>query len=240
MHNHTTAPLKNVALFNETLDRVMNRPAHLPGMATFHGFSGYGKTYSAIYGGNEYKAYYIEVGHSWSQSKFCEAILNELGIPPKGTISHKVDQIVEGLISEDRPLIIDEADFIVNKRFIELVREIHDKSSAPIILIGEELLPNKLIEWERFHNRVLDWVPAVPADMDDIRLLARLYCSEIQLSDDVFKNLNKICQGRVRRICVNLERINDHAKLTGLTTIGSADIQELSLFTGQPPQRRAA
>ncbi|MDP7142660.1 MAG: ATP-binding protein [Alphaproteobacteria bacterium] len=240
MHSQTIAPLKNVMLFNETVDRVMNRPAHLPGMATFHGFSGFGKTFSAIYAANKYQARYIEAGHSWSQSKFCDAILNELGIPAKGTIANKVDKIVEGLIAEEKPLIIDEADFIVSKRFVELVREIHDKSSTPIILIGEELLPNKISEWERFHNRVLDWVPAVPADMDDINHLARMYCPELHLTADVLSQLNKVCNGRVRRICVNLERIREYAVTSGVDEVRTNDLQQLPLFTGQPPQRRAA
>ena len=238
MHQ-TIAPLKNVSLFNELMDRVVNRPPHLPGIATFHGYSGYGKSFSATYSANKYSAYYVECGHSWTQKKFCEAILNELGVTAKGTISNKVDAIVQALAAEDAPLIIDEADFIVNKRFIELVREIHDKSGAPIILIGEELLPAKLSEWERFHNRVLDWVPAQPADVDDIKHLARLYCPEVSISEDILNNLGKVCQGRVRRACVNLDRIREFAITAGISEVTSNDIRDISLFTGQPPQRRA-
>lgn len=238
MHQ-TIAPLKNVSLFNELMDRVVNRPAHLPGIATFHGFSGYGKSFAAVYAANKYSAFYIECGHSWTQNKFCEAILNELGIPSKGTIADKVDKIVQALAAEDSPLIIDEADFIVNKRFIELVREIHDKSGAPIILIGEELLPNKLSEWERFHNRVLDWVPAQPADKDDIKHLAKLYCPDITISDELLKQLGKVCQGRVRRACVNLERIREYAVTSGISEVTNSDVRDLTMFTGQPPQRRA-
>ncbi|MBK67897.1 MAG: DNA transposition protein [Rickettsiales bacterium] len=239
MQIQTIAPLKNVSLFNELMDRVMNRPIHLPGMATFHGYSGFGKTFSAVYGANKYKAYYVEVGHSWTQKKFCEAVLNELGGQTKGTIATLVDRIVEILAEEDRPLIIDEFDYVVKRKFVELVREIHDKSNAPIILIGEELLPSKLSEWERFHNRVLDWVPALPADIDDVRNLARLYCPMLDINEDVLKQLHKMSQGRVRRICVNLEKIREYAVTNGGDNVNVSDLNGVQMFTGTPPQRRA-
>lgn len=240
MHHKTIAPLKNVSLFNEGVERVMNRPAHLPGMVTFHGYSGYGKTCAAIYAANRYKAYYVEAGHSWSQKKLCEAILTELGIPAKGTIANQVDKIIEGLASNECPLIIDEFDYIVNKKFVELVREIHDKSGAPIILIGEELLPSKLAEWERFHNRVIDWIPAQPADFEDMEHLASLYCPDIYISADVLKCVHDKSQGRVRRACVSLERIKEYAKMTGTEEVSVSDLNEVKLFSGLPPQRRAA
>ena len=36
---------------------------------------------------------------------------------------------------------------------------------AAIVLIGEELLPQKLQAWERFHGRILDWVAAEPGSI---------------------------------------------------------------------------
>ncbi len=238
MSNATIAPLKNVALFNEALDRVMHRPEHISGIITFHGHSGFGKTTSAIYGANQYNAHVIEVGDSWNKTKFCDAILQVLGIHPKGTIAHKMDQIIEGLMQEDRPLIIDEADFVVKKKFHEMVREIHDKSHAPIIMIGEELLPTKLQEFERFHNRVSDWIEAQPADLEDTMHLTRMYCPEIKIHDDILRRVHKLSQGRIRRICVNLENINQYAQAHNLKDIN--EIPDKLIFTGLPPIRDAA
>lgn len=55
-----------------------------------------------------------------------------------------MDQIGEELSLSQRPLIIDEADFLVQKRMIEVVRDIYESSQATIILIGEEAMPVKL------------------------------------------------------------------------------------------------
>lgn len=237
--NATIAPLNNVALFNELVERVVNRPRHLPGMASFHGFSGYGKTFSATYAANKYRAYYVEVGESWTKAKFCRALLTELGADTRGTIADMVDRIIEHLVINERPVIIDEFDHVVARRYHETIREIHDKTGAPIILIGEELLPNKLATTsERFHNRMLDWVPAQPADADDARALARLYCPGLEIADDLLELITRRSEGRVRRICVNLERVRETAGLEGLERIDLATWGDRPLFSGKPPARR--
>jgi hypothetical protein len=48
---NNVAPLRNVGLLSELVERVLNRTAGLPGMACFHGFSGYGKSFAAMYAG---------------------------------------------------------------------------------------------------------------------------------------------------------------------------------------------
>ncbi len=237
---NTTAPLKNVTLFTEVLERVISSPNSLPRMATFHGFSGYGKTMSAIHAANKYQALYIEAGDSWSRHSLCDALLNELGSPMKGTIAKKVDKIIEQLIITNKPLIIDEFDILVRKNCLDLVREIHDKSDAPTILIGEELLPQKLEENERFHNRILDFVQAKPADKDDIAHLAKLYCPNVNLEDDLLTRLHRISQGRPRRICVNLHRIREFADLNAFESVSLEAFGDDRLETGLSPARRAA
>lgn len=235
----TIAPLQNVALFTDLVQRVVNRPRHLPGLAIFHGFSGYGKTFSATYAANRHRAYYLEVGESWTKRKFCVALLTELGLSPAGTIADMVDQIIEQLVITDRPLIIDEADFIVSRGYHETIREVHDKSGAPIVLIGEEMLPVKLQRFERFHNRVIDWVAAQPADLDDAQALAALYSPDVAIGRDLLELIVTRSDGRVRRICTNIERVRSEARLRGADSIDRAAWGDRPLFTGKPPARRS-
>lgn len=234
------APLKNVQFFTETLNRVVNGDPMLPNMSTFSGYSGYGKTQSAIYARHKFNAVYVEVGDSWAKSDFCDAILNELGTPTKGTIGKKTNKIIEELVMQDRPLIIDEFDIWVDKKHLNIVREINDKSNAPMVLIGEELLPQKLEKNERFHNRILEFAQAQPADQSDIVLLAQMYCTGVDLEDDLIHAIHKVTQGRVRRIASNLSRIKEHAKITGQTKISLSDFGADNIITGQSPKRRAA
>jgi hypothetical protein len=75
-----TAPLQNVALCTQALKDAMERPLHLPGLVAFYGPSGWGKTVSATYASNKYRAYYVAAKESWTKKAFLEAILTEMGI----------------------------------------------------------------------------------------------------------------------------------------------------------------
>lgn len=154
----TTAPLKNVALCMKALERAMNSPEHLPRIVSFSGPSGYGKSMAASYAANKYKAYYVECKSSWTKRALLEAIMFQMRIPATGPIYKLTEQISEQLVLSGRPLIIDEMDHIVQRSAVEIIRDIYEGSKAPILLIGEELMPKRLEKWERFHGRVLDWL----------------------------------------------------------------------------------
>lgn len=234
---NSIAPLRNVMLLAELIERVMNRPTGLPGMATFHGFSGYGKSFAAMYAANKHRAYHVQVKSVWTRKKLCTAILAEMGIQPASTIPDMVDQIGQQLSLSQRPLIIDEADFLVAKGMIEVVRDIYESSQSTIVLIGEEQLPQKLKVWERVHGRMLDWVAAEPGTLSDTKHLARLYCRGIEVAEDLLAALHDASAGSVRRICVNLDRVREVAQTAGLTKIDLATFGG-DFFTGNPPPRR--
>lgn len=235
-----TAPLTNVALFLELAQRVAARHRQLPGMAVWYGPSGYGKTKSATYGANAVRAHYIECGSTWTQAKFTRALATELGIPAQGTVADLVERVIVSLKISRRPLIIDEFDHVVSRKYVELVREIHDQSGAAIILIGEEMLPHKLKTWERFHNRVLDWQPAQPCGGDDARRLAAMYAPGVSIADDLLAKIVAASGGRPRRIAVNLDRLRETAALEGWKAVDAATWGARPLFSGEPPARRAS
>ncbi|RJF84843.1 ATP-binding protein [Azospirillum cavernae] len=234
-----TAPLANVSLFAELAERVTGRHRGLPGMAVWYGPSGYGKTRAAIYGANRFRATYVEVGATWTQAKFCRALLTQLGLPPTGTVADMAERIIDALRGSRRPVIIDEFDHVVTRKYVDLVREIHDQSGAAIILIGEEMLPHKLKLFERFHNRVLDWCPAQPCDGRDAGILVGVFAPGIAVAADLLTRIVKESGGRPRRIAVNLDRVREYCELEGLDAIDVARWGSRPLFSGEPPARRA-
>ena len=238
----TTAILTNVTLFSELASRVLSRPAHLPGIGVFHGFSGYGKTFAATFAAHKAHAYYLEVGESWTKGKFCRQLLIALGQEPRGTIADMVERAIGTLQrTPNIPLIIDEFDWVVKRGYLETIREIHDKASTPILIIGEELLPAKIAAAsERFDNRVLDWVPAQPADIEDAVSLANLYVSGVTIERDLLAHIVDKSGGRIRRICVNLDKVRGVAAIEGWDIVDLPTWGKRALFTGMHPARRAA
>ncbi|TWB58715.1 AAA family ATPase [Nitrospirillum viridazoti] len=235
----TIAPLRNVMAFTELVDRVMNRTPGLPGMATFHGPSGYGKTFSAIYAANKHKAYHVQMKSVWTRKKLCQSILQSMGILPAATIPDMMDQIGEQLALSRRPLIIDEADYLLSKGMVEVARDIYESSQGAIILIGEEQLPTKLKAIERVHGRMLDWVPAEEATLGDAGHLARLYCPGVEVAPDLLSALYDASAKSIRRIVVNLDRVREAAQLKDLSTIGLGQYGS-EFFTGAVPGARRA
>ncbi|MBK1868287.1 AAA family ATPase [Aestuariivirga sp. YIM B02566] len=233
-----TAPLRNVTLCLQLITRLSERPAHLPGIGVFYGPSGFGKTTAAVHGAQRHNAYYVECGSSWHASSLVDAILHELtGHPSKGTVATKVERIIQLLAQDPKPLIIDEADHLVKKTMVDVVREISDKSAAPVVFIGEEQLPQKLIAFERAHNRVLEWVPAEPADINDAKSLAKIYVPELAIHDDLLKHIVETTDGITRRLVINFESIRQVALQKNLSKVGLSDWGDHDVYTGSPKPR---
>jgi DNA transposition AAA+ family ATPase len=222
------------------IEELRSRGPHLPGIGVFHGPSGYGKSYATIYGQNRTRALRVEIGRSWTMRTLCQRILAEASVQPRGTIADMTGQVIEYLGDDPtRPLIIDEADQLVDRGMIELVREIHEHSQAPVLLVGEETLPAKLQQSERTHNRVLNWVAAQPCDAADTAALITLFCKGLAISSDLAEAIRTRSEGRARRIVVNLAHVAEFARNAGLSTI---DLKAYTgpFYTGAPAGRRAA
>lgn len=232
------AQLANTAICLETLQRAMARPTHLPGLCCFYGPSGYGKTSAAAVTAGVTGAYYVECKSTWTRKALLASILKEMGLVAAKTIYAMGDQVAEQLALSGRPLIIDEMDHIVAKGAVEIIRDIYEGSKAAILLIGEEGMPHKLLAWERFHGRILSWEAAQPATVEDARALARLYCKDVEIADDLLARITEAAKGSVRRVCVNLERVKEDALAQGLDTIDLAVWGDRQLFDGRPPKRR--
>lgn len=225
-----TAPIKNVAACLGLVRTLQDRQPHQNNLGVFAGFSGYGKSVAALYSQNKTGAAYVEVSDTWTRKKLMCAILTELGqYQPRGTLSDLEDEII-GLLARDprRPLLIDEADKLVDKNMIELVRMIAKKSQAPVLLIGEEHFPKKLERaGDRFRDLVLVTGYAQKCDLEDTRTLARAFYPALRMSDDLLDQARQKADGRVRRIGNSLHAIGNFAALNGLTDI------DLSTYEGR-------
>lgn len=193
---------------------------------------------SAAYRANKYRAYDVQAKSSWARKALLGAILKEMGVLPGKTVYELVDQACEQLALSGRPLIIDEMDFLVKRGMVELVRDLYEGSGAAMLLIGEEMLPDKLKPWERFHNRILQWAPAQPCELADTRALARLYCREVQTADDLLECLTETVHGNASRICVNIAEMRQVGMSEGREAIDRAFWGDRGFYTGQAPKRR--
>ena len=234
---NTVAPLANVTRLVALIDRAQNRAHGLPALGCFYGHAGLGKTTSGIYATNKLDACHIEALPFGGLKKLLQMIVTELGLRPKGTIPEMFDQAAQELAVTGRPLIIDEADHILASKTIEAVRKLHDVSGAPVILMGEELLPQRLQAWERVHGRMLAWVEAEPATIDDVGHLAKVYAPRVEITAELRAAVLESSRQSMRYISTNLAAIAEFAAVRGLPRMGLADWTG-AFHTGEPPVLR--
>lgn len=234
------AQIHNLELVRTASERLTCRQAGLPGMAVLYGPAGYGKTTAALAIANETRAYFVQMRSAWSRKSILEKILLEMGARPAGTIPHMLDQVCEQLAASGRMLMIDEFDYCVrNDNMIELIRDIYEGSQATLLLLGEEMLPQKLKKWERFHSRILSWIPAQPVSLQDAAALAPIYCPLVHVADDLLDHLVRSASGSVRRVSVNLASINEAAAVEGWDVVTRATWGSRPVYTGEAPRRAA-
>lgn len=234
---NTIAPLSNVTIMQELVGRLRDRKPDLPGIGCYYGFSGYGKTIATVYAVNKLddKAAYIEVRSTWTRKKFVEALLQELapGVrhgskPTYDLIEIAAEKLMVGRIV----LFVDEADFVVDRGYAEIIRDIYEIAKTPIILIGEEYLPGKLERYERLHNRMARPAPAQPCSLDDARHLTKLYCDKVEVADDLLSYLVKEVDGCTRRVAANLDDIQEEALRLGWERVNRKQWGDRKFNTG--------
>lgn len=237
------APLRNVMLLGGLIRKVQQRKSGTPGMGCFHGFSGFGKSQAALYNRQATGACWVEVKSIWGRKHLTEKICKALAIPAGSTIADNVDRIGEELLKSGRPLLLDEAHILCTRAMMNLVHDIYESSKSDpigdvpgsaIILIGEEQLPHELAAFERIHNRMLDWVPAQPADLREVGVLADLKFPELTIHEAVLEKALIESKAVARRIVSNLGEIADYARIEGKSEIGAEDIPAIKWQKGEP------
>lgn len=235
-----TASIATLDLVVATIERLNQRRNGVPGLGVVYGPAGWGKTFATNAIAIESRAYYVQMRSAWRTKTMLEKILYEMGVKHgRETNAGLLDIVCEQLSTSRRPLIIDEFDYCVKSdALVELTRDIYEGSQGSILLVGEELLPKKLEQWERFHSRVLTWAPAQAVSVGDARKLSPIYAPDIAISDDVLIHLVDLSKGSVRRVCVNLVTIYEHCITHGLLEFGTSELDAVTLYTGRAPERR--
>lgn len=210
-------PLHNVAALATLVKRMEGRTVGAPGLAAFHGPPGFGKSYACAYAAASLGCIHISVQSLWTKKTLLTVLLRELSIVPHKTMAEMFMQINEALITAGRTLLIDEADYAIDRGMIEIIRDMQDGSDVPIILVGMEQMPQKLRKWELVDSRVYAYLGAEPTDIDDARLLAKVYANGLQLDDALLARVVAETKGSARRITNNFGYIREQARLEGIT-----------------------
>lgn len=215
------AEVKNLRTLEEACESLQHRDPDTPGLALVYGATGAGKTTATSWLAVSRSAIHVRAAATWTPNSMLAAIMTALGFAPLSRTSSMLTAIVESLRENGRTLMIDEADYLVRKLLLETLRDIHDMSTVPVVLIGMADFKKRLMHQAQIAGRISQWVEFGPADLDDYRLVADAKC-EVELSDDLLEDLHRATQGSMRGLQIGLTRVEAHAKRAGLERIDLA------------------
>jgi DNA transposition AAA+ family ATPase len=225
------AATRNAAAFSVLLQRLVDMPMSRDRMGAFYGDPGLGKTKSAAYVANEYRTRYITCGLLTTSRSMLTDILMELGEPVvRGNNIDLLNRAIYLLaLDPQRPLIVDEAHYVAARRFVDVLRHIHDTARIPIVLIGEKSLIRRLESFPMVRSRIGRLLAeALPADEGDLSLIAAEHFPELGISDALANEVLQATGGNAREIVSRLDEINERAKLLGKRQMDVTDVADLS------------
>jgi hypothetical protein len=225
-------PVKNVSRLKEAGDALIQRAPGMPGMGMIWGPTGYGKTTATTWFVNRCHGVYVRAMAMWSPKTMLGAIARELDLP--GAKSANNAELVEGIVMRltegGRPIFIDEADYVIERaQLTNTLRDIHDLSTVPVILIGMHGIQKRIKGNEQLTGRIAQWVSFEGLDLEDASLLS-VALAEVRIGEDLLHALHREASPKggdggaeVRRLVVGLGAIEGYARSRGMDAIGAAD-----------------
>jgi len=221
-----------VMAFREAAGVVADTEKGQPGFMVGWGLAGRGKTMcSKEYNVRTPASVYVRVFQDWTPRAMLARICQEVNGMDPGRIDRAKKILIEELDRQPMTIIMDEADRLTNSN-IEHLRDIHDETGSPIILVGEPSLYGRLTARRRIWERVTRVVEFGPVQVEDVMIFGQKACG-LKVQPEASIELVKRCEGSFRllyHLMVDLER---QAKANNVKVI------TLEMIKALPNRRKA-
>jgi len=217
---------KNVKQFISMVSNLQNRAEGVPGMALVYGEPGLGKTQTINWWALKNDAILVRCTQLMSARWLLSEILDEMGEISSSRISDCFNLIIKNLITNPQILIIDEIDYLtIDTKIVETLRDIHDKTNIPIILVGMTNAKSRLKRYKHLYDRLSEIVKFEPFSKQDIAEIVR-ELSEVTFTDCALRYVNSNIN-RFRQLVKIINKAEAIAKANGLTSIDEIMLKEI-------------
>lgn len=203
---------KNIKALVVLMEKLINRPLNAPGMGLIFGEPGLGKSKAILWWAMRNSAVIITAKNQMTVKWFLSDLLQELGETPlQHNNAYLFQQVVAKLTDKPKVLIVDEIDYLINQqRVIETLRDLHDKTGIPVLMVGMGLVDKKLSRHKHLFDRVIEIYKFQPFDFEDVKNIVQTIC-EVEVSEDavefIFKQTNRFRQ--LIKVISKIENIAD-------------------------------
>jgi len=220
---------QNVQNFAGIARELMEVTAGVPGMGLVYGKRGLGKTRTALWyaARTSNKSVYLRAKRKWTPTWLMEEMCVELMLAPARAFRDMYREVTAALTAEPRLIIIDETD-LISPDVLETIRDVHDITSAPIILVGMDQVRRKLDRFAALSDRFLHVLEFQNLAEKDIRLAATDIIS-VALEGDVIGWVRNQTDGNFRKSIVLLKRLERLARTNGQDKVTMAEVREWTI-----------
>lgn len=210
---------RNVKRFISLMDNLQKAPSNVSKMALVYGAFGLGKSQTIMWWVTNNDAIYVRCNHNISPRWLLSEIVKELDEVPCYTSQRLFEQIEEKLKYNPKILVVDEIDYLFsNKHTIETLRDIHDKLSIPVLLVGMELADKKLQKYGHINDRIFAKLKFEKLSKEDFKEIIETL-SEVEFSDNAIKYItNRNLQFRqIVKVITKAEQLANTNKLSEIS-----------------------
>ena len=217
---------KNVKQMVSMLNRLRDREEGIPGMGLIYGEPGLGKTYAITWWAAQNDAILIRSANLMSARWLLEEIVEELGEIPYNKFSDIFNQVVAQLIKTPKTIIVDETDYLtIDSRAVETLRDIHDKTNVPIVLVGMGTANKRLQRHKHLYDRLLEIIKFESFGKQDITSIID-QLSEVRFTDCA-KKFIYTRTNRFRQLVKTISKAEQLAKANGIKEIDEITLKEV-------------
>ena len=211
---NTFVKTKNTKQFIALMEELQNLPANIPKMALVYGDFGLGKSQTIQWWAFRNNSIYVRATKGMTSKWLLAEIAEELDEDTYWNSQEIFANIERNLQSNPKTIIVDEVDYLIDKKIIETLRDIHDRTNCPMVLVGMKTLERKLSRYPHLMDRIYKKYKFEKYSADDIKLIIS-ELSEIEITADGLEYLSKQAN-QFRQIVKLLNKVEKLADINGI------------------------
>ena len=170
------------------MDELQKLPPNIPKLALVYGEHGLGKSQTIQWWADKNDSVYIRANQGMTSRWLLSEIAEELGEEPYWHAQETFELIENHLRNKPKTIIVDEVDYLIEKNTVETLRDLHDRTSCPIVLVGMGMADKKLARYPHLCDRIYKSIKFESYNQNDIEeILSNL--TELQFTDDAVQYL---------------------------------------------------
>ena len=216
----------NVKNFIGLVENLVNKPKNIPKMGLVYGEPGLGKTQTALWLACKYDGIYLRASNLMTGRWLLDGLIKEMDELPRYLTSDNFNLVVKKLKANLKVIFIDEIDYLMNNfKTVEILRDLHDETDCPIIMIGMGLAHRKLERYKHLYDRFSEILKFETFGVSDISQIIN-ELSQLPISADAIEYIHQK-HNRFRQIVLLINKLETIARENNLTEINMEVIRQI-------------